>query len=486
MNVGDRESTQPRAARSAMVSLGWNYIGSAAAVPLQLAYTAYTGRTVSLSSFGSYAIALTVVQFLGFFANAGLSTYLLRAELLTLQIVRAARRLSLGSGVVGFALMETVAPICGALWRMPEIIPFMRLLGYQFLFQPSFAVTVAALRRAGRAHAAVTAEVTGQSAGIAVSVLLLACGWTPLGLAAAQPAGAVVSLAVATLWLVRCALPSGPSVRAQDLLAPSGFLAGYSLVQFVTNSVPVWVAGRLFGPGTTGAYSRAALLTGLPLTFLAQGLVWAATPALAERRGLGRPLGRAVEHTLCMASATAFIGFGALAGFGPAALSLLLGPGWGAAATLVPVLAVGAAMALLCSFGGSIDQVRDAPRALIGTQLAVMTATAAGVVAAAAAHSIVVLAGAAAAGQATGHLVQLVRWHRSGLLRAGVALRIHLIHAVIGAALGGAAALGADGLARTAAAMCGLAAMLPVVVVCALLRRRLPLYAAAVAVGLRR
>jgi O-antigen/teichoic acid export membrane protein len=275
-------------------------------------------------------------------------------------------------------------------------------------------------------------------------------------------------------------------VRGRDLLAPSGFLAGYSLVQFTTNSAPMWVAGRLFGPGTTGAYSRAALLTGLPLTFLAQGLVWAATPALAERQGLGRPLSSAVEHTLCMASATAFIGFGAMAGFGPAALSLLLGPGWGAASALVPVLAVGAAMALLCSFGGSIDQVRGAPGALIGTQLAVMTATAAGVVGAAAAHSVVVLAGAAAAGQAAGHLVQLVRWHRSGLLRAGVALRMHLIHAAIGAALAGAAALGADGRSRTAAAMCGLAAMLPVVVVCVLLRRRLPLYAAVVAVGLHR
>jgi hypothetical protein len=34
--------------------------------------------------------------------------------------------------------------------------------------------------------------------------------------------------------------------------------------------------------------------------------------------------------------------------------------------------------------------------------------------------------------------------------------------------------------------MCGLAAMLPVVVVCVLLRRRLPLYAAVVAVGLHR
>ncbi|WP_169316745.1 oligosaccharide flippase family protein [Actinacidiphila oryziradicis] len=484
--MADRDRAQPHAARSVIASLGWNYVGATVAVPLQLAYTAYTGRTVALSSFGSYAIALTMVQLVGFFANAGLSAHLLRAERLTLQTVRAARHLSVVSGVIGFALIETVAPICGALWRMPELIPFMRLLGYQFLFQPVVTVTIAVLRRAGRARAAVTAEVAGQSTGFAVSVLLLACGWNPLGLAAAQPASAVASLTVATLWLHRCALSSGPPVGARDLLAPSGFLAGYSLVQFVTNSVPMWVAGRLFGPGTTGSYSRAALLTGLPLTFLAQGLVWAATPALAERQGLGIPLGRSVEHTLCMASATAFIGFGAMAGFGPAALSLLLGPGWGAAAALVPMLALGAAMALLCSFGGSIDQVRGAPRALIGTQLAVMTATAAGVVAAAALHSIVVLAGAAAAGQAVGHLSQLMRWHRSGLLRVGVALRMHLIHAAVGAALGGTAALGADGRSRTAAVMCSLAAMLPVVVGCALLRRRLPLYAAAVAVGLNR
>jgi O-antigen/teichoic acid export membrane protein len=219
---------------------------------------------------------------------------------------------------------------------------------------------------------------------------------------------------------------------------------------------------------------------------LAQGLSKTATPVLAERHGLGLSLNRTVEHAMYTASAAAFIGFGAMAGIGPAALGVLLGPGWGTAEGLVPVLAVGSAMALLCSSANSADQARHASRALVGTQLTVVATTAAGIVVAATAHSLLLLAAAAGAGQAAGHIAQLVRWHRIGLLHAGVAVRTHLIHAAVGAALGGAAVLGGVGRTPAAALAGGLASMLPIVLACVLLRARLPLYMAVVTMGLLR
>jgi O-antigen/teichoic acid export membrane protein len=469
MTAGDRDRLPATTSRSALKSLGWNYGGSVAAVLLQLGYTAYTGRTVTPDSFGAYAIALTMTQLLGYFCNAGLSTCLLRTERLTLPTVRAAQRLGTASGVVCFALVEMAAPVCGVLWKMPELTPFMQVVGCQFLVQPGASVAVAALRRVGRPR-------------MAIGVTLLLCGWVPFGLAAALPAAAATTLIVGTVRAAFARLPPGPPVRARDLLASSGFLTGFSLMQFATYSTPLWVAGRLLGPGAAGAYSRASLLTGLPVTFLTQGLSRAATPMLAERRAQRLSLNRAVEHAMCTASAVAFISFGAVAGIGPAALGVLLGPGWGTAAALVPMLAVGSALALLCSIGCSVDQVRHAPRALLGTQLTVVATTVAGI--AATAHSLPLMASAAAAGQAAGHIVQLIRWHRIGLLPAATAARTHLIHIAVGATLGGAAALGSLGRPPGAALACGLAAMLPVIVVCGLLRTRLPLYEVAVASGL--
>lgn len=479
-----RDGSASGTAGSAASSLVWNYAGSLVAVLLQVGYTAYTGRTVAPTSFGAYAIALTVAQLLGYFANAGLATCLLRADRLDISTVKAAHRLAAGSGVASFALLEAVAPLCAALWRMPEVTLLLRILGCQFLVQPTAAVALAALRRIGHTRAAVIAEVIGQLGGAAAGMALLARGWNPAGLAVASPVGAAVSLAAATVLLSHRPLPTGPPVTMGDLLRSSGFLAGYSLVQFTTNSLPMWVAGRLLGPSAAGWFSRASLLSGIPLTFLAQGLNWAALPALADRRAGGRPLGRAVEHAMCMASAAAFVGFGALAGIGPAALELLLGPGWDKAASLVPVLAAGSAVALLCSFGVAVDQACGSPRALLGTQLAVTAGTVAGVAAAVGTHSLFLLASTAAAGQAAGHLTQLLRWHRTGLLRAGTTLRTHAWHATVGTAFGGAAALGAQGRPPAHGVVCGLLAMLPVLVCCALMRTRIPLYAAAAAMGL--
>lgn len=481
----DRERTAT--ARSALASLGWNYGGSMVTVLLQLGYTAYTGRTVAPNSFGVYAIALTTIQFLGYFANAGLATCLLRAEQLTGPTVRAAMCLGAMSGAVCFALVELSAPICGSLWRMPGLTPMMQLLGCQFLLQPGVSVAVATLRRVGRARAAVVAELTGQTTGMGLGAALLASGWGPLGLAAAQPVAAAVTLIAGAVSLASRRLPPGPPVRARDLFVSSSFLTGYSLLEFITNSAPLWSVAKLLGPGAAGAYSRASLLTGLPVTFLAQGLSRTAIPMLAERRGRGLPLNRAVEHAVCTASAAAFICFGSLAGIGPVALTVLVGPGWGAAAALVPVLAAGAACGLLCSTGASIDQARGAPRALAGTQLTVMATTVAAISAAAAAQSLALMAAAAAVGQMAGHAAQLRRWHHTGLLHARVSIRIHLVHIAVGAAFGGAAALG-SGLAQTPAAglACGLTSMVPVVLACMLLRTRLPLYAAAVEASLLR
>lgn len=484
---GSDSAPAPKASASAVLSsLKWNYAGSAAAMLLQIGYVACTGRIASPEAFGAYAIALTVVQLLGYFSNAGLATYVLRIDQLTRPAMRAAMRLGAASGFVFFLLTEAAAPTLGALWHMPALVPMLRLLGCQLLAQPGASVTVTALRRVGLVRAAVTCELAGQGVAVAVAMTLLACGWNPLALAVAQPTTAAVGLALGmAVTGLRSPLPAGPPVRAVDLLASSSFLAGYSLLEFVTSSAPMWVVGRLFGPGVTGAYNRASLLAGLSSQLLFQGLNSSVTPLLAERRGRGLARDPAVAHTLYSASAAALICFGALAGIGPAALSLLLGSGWGTASALVPLLAVGSAMTLLCRSGMIIDQVRRSTGALLSTQLVATVVTALAVAAAVASHSLALLAAAAAVGQAAGHIVQLVCWHRAGLLHASVALRAHAVHSAVGAALGAAAAVGAHGRPPVGAVAFGLSSMLPVVAVCVPLRTRIPLYTTVVAMGLR-
>ncbi|MFF5013626.1 oligosaccharide flippase family protein [Streptomyces sp. NPDC001165] len=472
-------------ASSVVISLGWNYAGAFAATLLQLGYAAWTGRVASAEAFGAYAIALTLTQLFGYFANAGLATHIMRTDQLSGSVVRSALRLGTASGVVVFTVLQVVAPWCGDLWQMPALPLMLRALGCQLLVQPATAVAMTALRRIGLVRTAVACELTAQAGGIAVGTTLMTCGWNPLGLAVTQPATAVLTLALGAFVIVaRSPIPDGPEVRARDMIMPSSFLAGYSLLEFLTASAPMWAVGRLFGAGITGAYSRAGVVTGLTSQFLFQGLNSAVSPALAERRKQGLEGAPAVARTICSASAAALIGFGALAGLGPAALGLLLGTGWDRASELLPVLALGSAATLLCRSGMIVDQVRHATGALLVTQFAVTGATAAAICAAVARHSLFLLAVAVAVGQTAGHVVQVLGWHRNRLVHAAFVVRAHAVHGLVGLALGAAAMCGAVGQPPATGLGRGLALMAPVVLVCVLVRRWIPVYEAIVAMGL--
>lgn len=236
----------------------------------------------------------------------------------------------------------------------------------------------------------------------------------------------------------------------------------------------------MLGPAAAGLYSRAQLLCDVPLNFVVRGLNQAAVPVFAQHQEENRPLARPAQYLLCAASA-GLLAFGALAGAGPALLSLLLGPGWQDAAALVPALALCAALQLLYAAGCSLDLARGARRDLVRTQLVLIATTAAALALAARHPDPVLITTAASAGLAAGHGVQLLSWHRQHTLDAAAVLRAHLAHGAAGTALTAAGLWGGGANHSLPGA---LLAMAPVLLAGLLLRDRLPAYRAAAGLGL--
>ncbi|MCX5388862.1 oligosaccharide flippase family protein [Streptomyces sp. NBC_00094] len=473
-------------ARTTLVALGWNYASAIAATVLQLCYTAYTARVVLPESFGAFAAAAAATTVLGYVAGAGLATYLLRAEELTRQTVRCAYRVSMLSGVLCCAVSQAVAPLAAAVWGLPEVAPMVQLYGVYFLTQPASQVAVAALRRLDQARFCAVTETVAQFAGMVVGAGLLGLGWSPYGLVVAQVMTPSVTLAVAAVWLARLPLADGPHVPPREMLRISGAFAGYGMIQMTAADVTLLAVTRFLGPAAAGQFSRTTLAVGLPVAVLCQSLRRAVMPSLARINGGGRRLGTVLPDVLSATSAVAFATFGVLAGVGPAALALLLGPGWEAAGALVPVLAAGAPLVLLCQVSYAADEIRREMGSLLQTQLLVLAATVVFVgLAVVAGQGMALVAVAASVAAGVGHLEQLVRWHRTGLCHMSAIVRPYAVHAAVGAALYGsgylAAGYGNGPLARVAH---GLLGMVPVALVCVVLRRRLPLYAAAVSRGL--
>ncbi|MFJ7178085.1 oligosaccharide flippase family protein [Streptomyces massasporeus] len=463
--------------------VSWSYGSAAISVVLQLGYTAWTARVAPHSAFGAYAIALTVTQLPGLIATGGLATCVLRAEQLSRSLFRAALRLSLLTGVTCWAVFEVAAPWCAALWAMPELTLFLRLLGCQFLAAPTGCVLLAALRRVGLPGYAAVAELTGQAAGCVVAAVVLARTGSPAALALALPVAAFATLGIsAGASVAKLALSRDAGAPSGSLLRLSGFLTGFALLRTLGASAPLWMAARLLGPAMAGLWSRAQLLSDVPVNVLVKGLNQAAVPLLAERRGQELPLTRPAQYLLYAASA-GFVAFGALAGAGPAALALLLGPGWEGAVALVPAFAVSAALQVVYAAGCALDLARGARRDLLRAQLVLLTVTAAGLVGAVGSREPLPFIAAGTAGLAVGHLVQLARWHATGTLGAGPVVRAHLAHLVAGVCL---AAAGNGGHSALGGLPGAVLAMAPVLLGCLLLRDRLPAYRAATEMGLLR
>ncbi|MGW2202757.1 oligosaccharide flippase family protein [Streptomyces sp. NPDC001774] len=477
--------------RTTLVALVWNYSSAIAAAVLQLCYTAYTARMVLPESFGAFAAAAAATTVLGYVAGAGLATYLMRAEELTRRTVRCAYRVSALSGVLCCAVSQALAPLAATLWGLPEVAPMVQLYGVYFLAQPASQVAVAALRRLDRARFCALTETVAQFAGMAVGAVLLALGWSPYGLVAAQVVTPAVTLVAAAVRLARLPLAEGPPVPPREMLRISGAFAGYGMIQMTAADVTLLAVTRFLGPAAAGQFSRTTLAVGLPVAMLCQSLRRAVMPSLARINADGRPLGTVLPDVLSATSAVACVSFGVLAGVGPAALSLLLGPGWEAAGALVPVLAAGAPLVLLCQVSYAVDEIRKGMGSLLRTQLLVLAATVvlvglavvAGQGMAGQGMALVALAASVAAG--IGHLEQLVRWHRAGLCRLTSLVRPYTVHAAVGIALYGSGRLATGyGTGPLEQVLHGLLGMVPVALVCIVFRRRLPLYAAAVSRGM--
>ncbi|WP_037607214.1 oligosaccharide flippase family protein [Streptacidiphilus rugosus] len=471
--------------RTALVALAWNYSGAAANTAVQLGYTAYTARTVLSSAYGAHATSLAVLQVLTLFSNAGLTTCLLRSERIDRALLRAAWRICAVSGTLSCLAVQATAPLCASLWHLPLMEPLLRILGLQFLVLPAAAVATAALRRCGLARASVAADLGGQVAGLTTGALLLALGWNPFGMAAAFPVASTCTLLIGVARLARCGLTKGERVSARSLIGLSGTFTGYGVLQTTAIQAPLWMTARMLGSAAAGQFARANVVVGIPLNLLCQSLHNATTPVLAEAHGRGLPLGPRVRDTLIAASALAFVPLGVVAGVGPAALAVLLGPGWESASALVPLLALNAAFYFLCSIGYAVDEVRRAFRGLLVVQASVMAVVLLAVGAATTAGRLGWVPAAMTIGPALGHVLQLAAWRRAGLVEVLVVLRAHLVHAAIGGSLFVAGQVGACyGQGPVGATLWGLLAMVPVLGCWLALRRNVPVFTTAVAHGL--
>jgi O-antigen/teichoic acid export membrane protein len=185
-------------------------VGKAAVLAIGAASIAVTTRYLGAAGYGSFALALALVQMLGVLADAGLSAVVVRE--ISRQPSRTAAlvgnaltvRLVLGLGVVALAaLLALVLPYS------PDVRRAVLIAGVPFLLGLASSSVAAVFQARLEMWRAAVADVAGRLAAFAALVAVVVADLGFLAVVASTAVGAAVALAV-SVALVRGLAPVGP------------------------------------------------------------------------------------------------------------------------------------------------------------------------------------------------------------------------------------------------------------------------------------
>lgn len=409
------------------------------AMLLQLGYTAVTARTFPADVFGYYGIALAIAAPLAILAGLGLANATARRPDDDEQGDREVVGVALLSGVVAGLLLVLVASPLAALWGSPGSADFIRLVSVVVLIGPSAGALTGILRRQTRFRAYSLVTLGSSLAGLLTGGLAVLLTRQPLALIV-MPAVTQVVTASASAGLVgRRALPAVPTRAARpDLLFGCRSMT-LSLLASASFAVPQWAMSRVLGPMIFGFWNRAVVVGTIPLETVNRAFVTVVYPRFRRVDPAGSPM--LWTDTLLSMVILLVVPAALMIPLMPAAVAVLMGPGWSVTASMAQWLWLIAALTIPVTILASALESSNNFSALWSGQIALAgTYVASGGLVMVTDQWVVVAAGFLA-GVLLAHALQVKAASRRGLLAARSLLQGYAAAGLAAAALIGVGAV---------------------------------------------
>lgn len=326
--------------RQTVVHSGATMAGQGVHLVLQVGSTAILARLLAPRDFGLIAMVAAFVAFIGLFRDVGLTQAvtqkadLTHAQASNLFWINAAITLALS----GLTILSS--PLVVRFYSEPALGPITVVYAL-FLTMGGFgAMHQAVLVRGLQFKHVVYTEVAGQAIAIVIAVTLAYLGagyWALVALPGARALAQTIGF-----WLVSPWAPGKPSRGAgiSSLVIFGANVTGFNIVNFLARNLDNILIGWRWGAAALGVYAQAYVLVALPLGQINTPLSRVAVPMLARlqhepdryRQAYLRIVG--VMCTLAvpiMATAIATADW---------IIVVVLGPGWGEAADILPWLAL--------------------------------------------------------------------------------------------------------------------------------------------------
>ena len=278
MLADDNKNLGARAARGGLLGVAAQLVSAV----LQLANVALMSRLLAPEDFGLFAMAFSIILFVGMFRELGLSMATVQRETLDQDTVSGIFYINLTVGAVLFFAAAAAAPFASAIYGDARVAPLVVAVALTIPLGAAAAQHDALLTRQMRFGALRLAQLSSQFAGMLAGVGLALAGFGIWALVANAIVAAVVFAAL--VWTVSGWRPC----RVRDwsgTLASLSFGAGVTgaaLVQFFERQFDNALIGWRWGAAELGFYSRAYGLLMLPQSVVMGPLTAAIVPALSR------------------------------------------------------------------------------------------------------------------------------------------------------------------------------------------------------------
>jgi lipopolysaccharide exporter len=340
--------------------LRWSYLGSAALMLANLAYTATISRLLSPVAFGLMTLANLVVLFGQFFAHMGLSSALVHKPELSKDEIRAASTAGIGFGAACFAVVWLLTPAICDVFRQPALSPVLRTLSVSLVIAGWSATGQGLLRRELRFRELSTLTLGSYVFGyliVGVASALLGAGvWSLVA------SSLVATAAVAGWQYVLVRHPIRPVLHWDPYRTVCGFgmrLSGARLLAYVGSNLDTFTVGRFASTAVLGQYSRAYYVVFQPLgNYAAEALTSVLFANVSRIQHEMARLRRAYLSLLSLGGVVLFPICTGVAVAAPELVLVVLGPQWDLVAGMVPWFALAAGFNVLSKLSQSMAEVR--------------------------------------------------------------------------------------------------------------------------------
>lgn len=260
----------------------WQFMGSGFQSIIQIGVLVILARLITPDEFGLAQSALIVVGFANLLGQMGVGPAIVQRKELTENHIRAAFTLSLLLGLFLSLLVYLGSGIISLFFRMPALIPILKLVSVIFILENVTVVSQSLLHREMRLKSLVLANFISYTLGYGLVAFIL--GYYGFGVWALI--WAAISQVLVRNIVVHIIKPHSlkPFFGKREIKELLYFGGGFTLARFfnyLANQGDNIIIGRYLGANALGIYSRAYAIMVKPVGLIGDSLDKALFPAMA-------------------------------------------------------------------------------------------------------------------------------------------------------------------------------------------------------------